>query len=87
MSPKAVDRLARGLGWLLTPVAVWAASFFGAWIGARLTPVLPSILAGAGWMLIGGVMGGAGGLAGWILYIRLRTRQRRRAAGRRRSKE
>ena len=27
------DRLL-AIGWLLTPLVVWAASFFGAWLGA-----------------------------------------------------
>lgn len=55
----------RALGWLLTPLVVWAASFFGGWLGALLGD---SIL----WLVIGAVAGGIAGTVGWSLVGRAR---------------
>lgn len=51
------------LGWLLTPAVVWAASFLGGWLGAVISGKLV-------YLVVGGVVGGAGGLAGWIWVMR-----------------
>jgi len=56
-------RRARWIGWLLTPVVVWAASFFGGWLGAALGK-------STGYLLAGGVSVGTAGLVGWALLIR-----------------
>lgn len=55
----------RALGWLLTPFVVWAASFFGGWLGALLGD---SVL----WLGVGAVAGGVGGVVGWSLIGRAR---------------
>lgn len=66
--------LARGLvrlvGWLLTPLVAWAASFAGAWLGASLAGRFKSS-ATATYVVIG--FGAAFGIAaawGWLHYLR-----------------
>jgi hypothetical protein len=54
-------RLLLALAWLLTPVAAWAASFLGAWVGAALT-------GGFVGMVVGGVASGLLGAWGWIVF-------------------
>lgn len=72
-----MTRRARALvtvGWLLTPVVAWAASFLGGWIGAALTP--PD--GGVGRMVAGGVLGAVGGVVAWLValrYIGIRYRE------------
>ena len=56
-------RRARLTGWLLTPVVVWAASFFGGWLGAALGRSI-------GYLIAGGISVGTVGLVGWFLLIR-----------------
>ncbi len=56
-------RRARLTGWLLTPVIVWAASFFGGWLGAALGK-------STGYLIAGGISVGTVGLVGWVLLIR-----------------
>ena len=46
----------RVVGWLLTPLVVWAASFLGGWLGAVLGGSLKGLVIGA---VAGGVVGGA----------------------------
>jgi hypothetical protein len=62
-------RLIHLVGWLLTPVAVWAASFFGGWMGA-LVPSLRSDDEGLVWMIVGAVLGGTLGLVAWVVLMR-----------------
>ena len=74
-------RVARVVAWLLTPIAVWAASFFGGWFGALLGEE-----DGLRRLGIGSVLGGAAGLYVWLRVIsRLRrdvvSRQDQRAFG------
>ena len=45
----------RVVGWLLTPLVVWAASFLGGWLGAVVGGTLVALVIGA---LGGGVVGG-----------------------------
>lgn len=59
-----LDRVARTAFWLLTPVVVWAASFFGAWVGATLTQSEIRVLG------LGGVLGGGLGFAVWLFVLR-----------------
>jgi hypothetical protein len=64
----------RRVGWLLTPIVVWAASFLGAWLGA-----LGARRFGGPWGGIGLMMVGAAGLATlavilWVLFLRRRAR-------------
>ena len=63
MSRRLVRRAVRSLGWLLTPVVVWAASFFGGWLGAH---VAPDDGKGLIWLVVGAIIGGTLGLVGWL---------------------
>lgn len=64
----------RVAGWLLTPVVVWAASFLGGWVAARL---YGSDGGGQGlvWLVVGALLGGTVGLVGWIVTWRLVRRR------------
>jgi len=58
------------IGWLLTPVLSWAASYFGLWLGALVavgftSPVAMLVTAGAGAALFG-----FGALFGWVRFMR-----------------
>ena len=66
--------LARGvvrlLGWLLTPLVAWAASFVGAFLGATIAQRLKSSTTG-GWVVI--AFGAGFGLVAawaWLHYLR-----------------
>ena len=66
--------LARGLvrlvGWLLTPLVAWAASFAGAWLGATVAGGLKSSTT-ATWVVV--AFGAAFGLVAawaWLHYLR-----------------
>jgi hypothetical protein len=63
VTSRAGRRFLRVTGWLLTPLVVWAASFLGGWVGA-------SIAGDLGVMVLGGVIGGTVGVAGWIWLMR-----------------
>jgi predicted lipid-binding transport protein (Tim44 family) len=68
------------LGWLLTPIVAWAASFFGAWLGALLAGALPGATLG---LLVTMVFAAAAALAAtalWIGYLRRSPRARRALA-------
>ena len=62
MRREAAHRLLRLVGWLLTPVVVWAASFLGGWIGATVQG--PN--GGLSWLVIGAVVGGMVGGGVWV---------------------
>ncbi len=65
-----VHALFRILGWLLTPLVAWAASFVGAWIGAAaaggatnpMTTLWVTVVCGAVTALIGAW--------GWLRFLR-----------------
>lgn len=60
--------LALVIGWLLTPLVVWAASLFGAWVGASVGYIMPS----ADSALLATIGGGAAaGLVAAFLWMRL----------------
>ena len=59
------------IGWLLTPLWAWGASFFGAWLGARLAVRLSDPLA---MVALAGVVGLGFGLAALGLWVRLMRR-------------
>jgi len=69
----ARDRL-RAIGWLLTPLVVWAASFFGAWLGALLARQLGRQEMGIELMAGGAVVVA---LVATLFWIRLLRRSRR----------
>ena len=66
--------LARGfvrlVGWLLTPLVAWAASFAGAWLGATVASGFKNSTTGA-WIVVG--FGAAFGIVAawaWLHYLR-----------------
>lgn len=76
--------LARGLvrlvGWLLTPLVAWAASFAGAWLGATLAAGFKSSTTGT-WLVI--AFGAGFGLVAawaWLFYLRRNPRLQRTLA-------
>lgn len=66
--------LARGLvrlgGWLLTPLVAWAASFAGAWLGARLAGSFKSSTTGAYLVIAFGAVFGLVSAWAWLRYLR-----------------
>jgi len=62
-------RVVRFLGWLLTPVVVWAASFLGGWAVALATSADRGTM-GVVQLTIGAVLGGTVGLVGWLVVMR-----------------
>jgi hypothetical protein len=57
------------VGWLLTPLLAWAASYFGLWLGALIaTPLvrpLPMLAVAGGMALLCGV----GALGAWLRFM------------------
>ena len=70
MIARPAPRFFRVVGWLLTPLVVWAASFLGAWVGATIGRRFPIMAGGIEWMVLGGVLGGATALALWVHRLR-----------------
>jgi uncharacterized membrane protein YeaQ/YmgE (transglycosylase-associated protein family) len=66
--------LLRGLGWLLTPLVAWAASFSGAWIGAEAGILIPGSTTA---LLASLVLGLCGAVVGLLLWMRLLRRSPR----------
>jgi len=62
-------RTIRLLGWLLTPVVVWAASFLGGWIVALATSADRGTF-GIIQLTVGAVVGGTVGMLGWLGVMR-----------------
>jgi hypothetical protein len=68
--PRWLARLLVVLGWLLTPVVAWAASYAGMWLGAMLSPRFSEPLT---MLAVAGLSAAACGftaLAGWIHLMR-----------------
>ena len=59
------------LGWLLTPMVAWAASFFGAWVGAGIASQFPAATTGL-WVTI--LMGAASAIGATLAWMRLLRR-------------
>lgn len=75
------------VGWLLTPLWAWGASFLGAWVGARLAMGLDSPTA---MLAVAGAIALGGGLGALWLWVRMMRRLPHRLAHRmapRRSQE
>lgn len=75
------------VGWLLTPLWAWGASFLGIWVGARLAMRLTdpvAMLAVAGLV---GVGAGLGALWVWVRLMRRLPHQLSRHMAPRRSQE
>src|SRR3954463_14958883 len=60
----------RIFGWLLTPFLAWAASFFGAVLGALLAMKLDDPVRGLAITAICGGIAGFAALIGWLHYLR-----------------
>jgi len=75
---QAVNRVAtRGLvivGWLLTPVAAWAVSFLGGWVGAVIGGRFASDTASLGSLGAGALLGAVAGASAWVLAMRMITK-------------
>lgn len=66
----AARRLIRSIGWLLTPLAAWAASFLGGWLGGRVGSTYLSPQGALLAMIGGAVLGGLLGAALWVWGLR-----------------
>jgi hypothetical protein len=62
--------LFRIFGWLLTPFLAWAASFFGAVVGALVSMRLRDPIRGLGLTAICGAAAGFAALIAWLHYLR-----------------
>jgi hypothetical protein len=71
---RAFRLLARGLGWLLTPLVASAASFFGAELGTLLSEWVTSPTAGLVLTVICGAATGFVGTHFWIRFLQRRPR-------------
>lgn len=72
--------LVRLVGWLLTPLVAWAASFAGAWLGATVAGGLRSSIT-ATWVVV--AFGAAFGLVAawaWLRYLRRHPKLQRTLA-------
>ncbi len=76
MKIRPADRLLRIVGWLLTPLVVWAASFLGGWIGAAIGRSVGSPESGLVWLLGGAVLSGAGVFILWVGVAQKRALRR-----------
>ena len=62
--------MVRLVGWLLTPLVAWAASFAGAWLGARVAGSLKSSTTGAYVVIAFGAAFGLVAAWAWLRYLR-----------------
>jgi hypothetical protein len=62
--------LARLVGWLLTPLIAWAASFFGAWAGAAAATSVEGANLSLGLTIMGGAAAGVGATMLWMRLLR-----------------
>lgn len=68
----------RLVGWLLTPLVAWAASLFGAWLGAEAAVLVGSATGAIGLTIAGGSIGAVLGTVLWMRLLR-RSPELRRA--------
>jgi hypothetical protein len=69
--PRWLAHLLVILGWLLTPVLAWGASYFGLWLGALLAVRLTKPLAMLG---VAGLVAAGCGLVALALWVRFMRR-------------
>jgi membrane protein implicated in regulation of membrane protease activity len=62
--------LFRILGWLLTPLVAWAASFVGAWIGAAIAAGATNPMTTFWVTVISGAVTAFVGAWGWLRFLR-----------------
>ena len=67
---KILRFVARLAGWLLTPLVAWAASFFGAWLGALLAGGVTDSGRGLLTMLGVGALFAIGATVAWMWFLR-----------------
>lgn len=67
---RALRFLARLVGWLLTPLIAWAASFFGAWAGATAAAAATDANLALGVTIMGGAAAGIGATMLWMRLLR-----------------
>ncbi len=70
MSESGRQKLLGVVIWLLTPLAAWAVSFLGGWLGAAFGRDLSSPVAGLALLAAGAVAGALIGGLGWIYLVR-----------------
>jgi len=58
------------LGWLLTPMIAWAASFLGAWIGTGIASRFASAMVGLRVTILMGALAAIGATIGWMRLLR-----------------
>lgn len=68
--------VARIIGWLLTPLVVWAASFLGAWIATSFAGSLPSPRTGFYLTIGAGLLAGVAMTLLWMRILRSSRRLR-----------
>lgn len=69
-----VHALVRILGWLLTPLVAWAASFLGAWIGAVISGGAANPMTTLWVTVICGAVTALAGAWGWLRFLRRHPR-------------
>jgi hypothetical protein len=69
-----VHTLVRIVGWLLTPLVAWAASFVGAWFGAMISAGAENPMTTFWVMAIGGAITALAGAWGWLRFLRKHPR-------------
>ncbi len=67
---RVVRFFARLVGWLLTPLIAWAASFFGAWAGAGTAALVTGANLSLGLTIMGGAAAGVGATMLWMRLLR-----------------
>jgi LytS/YehU family sensor histidine kinase len=72
--------LALVIGWLLTPLVVWAASVLGAYVGATIGLALPTADSSLVSTAVGGVIAGMVTVYLWMRLLRRSPRLRRSLA-------
>jgi hypothetical protein len=65
-----VHTLVRILGWLLTPLVAWAASFVGAWIGAWISGGFTNPMTTFWVTVVCGAVTALVGAWGWLHFLR-----------------
>lgn len=68
--PRWLAHLLVVVGWLLTPVLAWGASYLGLWLGALVGVRLTDPLAMLGVAALGAALMGFGALWGWVRFMR-----------------
>jgi len=58
------------IGWLLTPLLAWGASFFGLWVGAHFGVGAASVVGMLVPALLGAALCGFGVLWAWVRFMR-----------------